>query len=56
MNHNTTQTLVPVEMTMAESQKTHRDFKGFYNGQRCVLCMTPRGSRLLQVRIVKESK
>ncbi len=36
MKHNTTQAPAPVAMTMAEWQKTHRDFKGVYNGQRCV--------------------
>ncbi len=56
MEQNTTQSSAPVEMTMAEWHKTHRDFKGVYNGQRCVLRMNSKGSSLLPVRIVKEGK
>lgn len=45
-----------IEMTSAEWQKTHRDFKGIYNGQRCVLRMTARGSSLVPVVIIKGGK
>lgn len=43
-----------VTMTMAEWKKTHRDFKGIYNGQRCVLQMSSRGSCFVPVVIIKE--
>jgi len=43
-------------MTMAEWQKTHRDFKGIYNGQRYVMRMTAQGTCLVPVQIVKEVK
>lgn len=56
MSAQTTSPSAPVEMTMAEWQKTHRDFKGIYNGQRCVLRMTARGTCLVPVKIVKEGK
>lgn len=45
-----------VTMTMAEWRKTHRDFKGVYNGQRCVLRMTERGTCLVPVQIIGERK
>lgn len=46
----------PVRMTAEEWKKTHRDFKGTYQGQRYVLRMTPKGTAMVNVEIVKEQQ
>lgn len=43
-----------LQITKAEWQKTHRDFKSVIDGQRYVLRMTPRGTALVPVDLVKE--
>lgn len=45
-----------VRMTTEEWKKTHRDFKGTYQGQRYVLRMTNRGTSMVPVQIIKEKK
>ena len=54
-----TKTTVPattVTMSEDEWRKTHPDFKGLYNGQRCVLRMTERGTSLVPVQIIGKGK
>jgi hypothetical protein len=45
-----------VRMTPEEWAKTHRDFKGTFQGQRYVLRMSHRGTAMVPVQIVKEKK
>ncbi len=45
-----------VRMTPEEWKRTHRDYKGRFDGQRYVLQMTNRGTCMVPVEIVKEKK
>lgn len=58
MQEQTNQQVAPatVRMTPEEWKKTHRDFKGTYQGQRYVLRMTNRGTAMVNVEIIKEKK
>ena len=58
MQANPTPTAVPraVRMTADQWKKTHRDFKGTYQGQRYVLQMTAKGTAMVPVQIIKEKQ
>lgn len=45
-----------VRMSAEEWRKTHKDFKGHINGQKCVLRAGPAGTTLVPVVIEKEAK
>lgn len=45
-----------VRMSAEEWRKTHKDFKGHINGQKCVLRAGPAGTTLVSVVVEKEAK